>query len=66
MTITLSLTLICLNQVHRVTTYHYKKRWWHMQAQPVLFFLNSQLGLILKRSTSTIGFAPHILRSSLS
>ena len=59
MTITLSLTLI-LNQVdkyfHRVTTIplEEKKRWRHMQAQPVIFFWDSQLGLILMRSTSTI------------
>ena len=48
--ITLSLTLI-LNQVDK---YFQKKRWLHMQAQPVIFFWDNQLGLILMRSTSTI------------
>ena len=53
MTITLFLTLI--HQVDKYFhVYHYKKRWRHMQAQPVIFWGDSQLGLILMQFISTI------------
>ena len=76
MTITLSLTLT-LNHVdkyfHRVTTIYTikKKRWRHMQAQPVIFFWDSQLGfnsyaIYFNNKQFPDGFTTRILHSSIS